>query len=161
MFSKGKSEKAKPGAKAGARSGAKAGTRSVPSLIGADLRIAGDLVSDGDTQIDGSIEGDIRCRQLTIGETAMVKGEILADSVTIAGRVTGQIRARAVKLTRTAQVRGDVYHESLAIEPGAHIEGRCERVESGQSPSETTFAVAASDEAPATRGLGAKPATSA
>src|SRR3546814_1266085 len=49
------------------RSTAKAG---VPSIISADLRITGNLKSDGDIQVDGHVEGDIDSATLTVGEGA-------------------------------------------------------------------------------------------
>jgi cytoskeletal protein CcmA (bactofilin family) len=102
---------------------------AAPSLISADLRIAGDLVSTGDIHVEGVVEGDIRSAMLTIGEGAEVRGAIVADSVRICGAVVGQIQAHRVELTRTAKVTGDIMHELLSIESGAFIEGHCRRVE--------------------------------
>src|SRR3546814_11413014 len=59
------------------RSTAKAG---VPSIISADLRITGNLKSDGDIQVDGHVEGDIDSATLTVGEGAHVKGHISCES---------------------------------------------------------------------------------
>jgi hypothetical protein len=42
----------------------------VPSIISASLRIVGDLVSEGDVQVDGIIEGDVNARSLTVSEGA-------------------------------------------------------------------------------------------
>ncbi len=47
---------------------------SPPSIISADLKIVGDLSSDGEIQVDGTIEGDIRTKSLLVGETADIKG---------------------------------------------------------------------------------------
>ncbi len=99
-----------------------------PSLISADMRLIGDLVSQGEVQIDGAVEGDIRAKSLLVGETADIKGEILADQVRVHGRINGQIKARSVHLAATAHVAGDVLHESLSIETGAFIEGNCKRM---------------------------------
>ena len=53
-----------------------------------------------------------------------VTGAIHADAVEIRGRVTGVICARRVKLWATARVDGDISHTELAVEAGAHFEGR-------------------------------------
>jgi len=90
--------------------------------------MVGDLHSDGEIQIDGGIEGDIRCMSLLIGETADIRGEIVADSVVVHGRLTGQIKAKAVNLAATAHVIGDILHEDLSIETGAFLEGHCKRI---------------------------------
>lgn len=107
---------------------AEASHRGVPSIISADLTITGDLVSSGEIQVDGTIEGDIRCKALVIGVDGAVTGEVEADSVRLHGKVTGQLRAKTVFLAATAHMIGDITHESLAIEPGAFMEGHCRRM---------------------------------
>lgn len=98
---------------------------TVPSIISADLRITGNLESDGDIQIDGTVDGDIRSGRITVSETAVVKGALEAETVRISGKVTGQIKARQVTLLKSAKVVADVMQESIAVEPGASFEGNC------------------------------------
>ncbi len=102
--------------------------KSVPSIISADLKITGDLVSAGEIQIDGTVEGDIECSALIIGVNGSVSGEINAQSVRLHGKVDGVIRAKTVYLAATAHMVGDITHESLAIDPGAFMEGHCGRM---------------------------------
>ena len=97
----------------------------VPSLIGVDIQIIGDLISSGEIQIDGTVEGDVRTRNLTVGEKGIVRGMIFADRARIRGHIQGEINAKSVFLSKTATVQGDILHESLAIEAGAYIDGRC------------------------------------
>ena len=104
-------------------------TRSAPSVLSSDLTIKGDLQTAGDVQIEGNIEGDIRARQLTIGESATVRGEVLADEVIVNGRVIGRLRGVKVRLSSTARVEGDIIHKTIAIESGAHFEGSVQRQE--------------------------------
>ena len=101
---------------------------SPPSIISVDLRIVGDMTSDGEIQIDGAVDGDIRTKTLLVGDTAHIKGEIVADTVNVHGTVTGQIKSRSVILAKTAHVIGDILHEDLAIETGAFLEGHCKRM---------------------------------
>lgn len=109
--------------------------RSVPSIISADLSITGDLVSRGEIQVDGTIEGDIECRSLVIGVNGSVTGEVTADDVRIHGSVSGTVRAKQVYLAATAHMVGDIAHESLAIEPGAFMEGHCRRMQDVKTPT--------------------------
>ena len=127
MFSKASSQ-GKPGSGAAnigsGVDGARPTPRSAaPSIISSDLKILGDLISAGDLQVDGIVEGDIQSRSLTIGEGAVVNGNVLAETTRVCGQVTGQIKASTVTLDRTAKVVGDVIHQILAIEPGAFLEG--------------------------------------
>jgi cytoskeletal protein CcmA (bactofilin family) len=103
----------------------RAGRSTAPSIISADLTVTGTLVSNGDIQIDGVVEGDVRSVGLVIGEKAQINGEILADDITVRGRVIGRIRARKVQLSATSHVEGDILHEAFAVEAGAFFEGNC------------------------------------
>ncbi|TDL84167.1 polymer-forming cytoskeletal protein [Palleronia sediminis] len=97
------------------------------SILSTDLVIKGNIKTTGDIQIEGNIEGDIRAHLLTIGESATVKGEVMADDVVINGRIVGRVRGLKVRLTATARVEGDIIHKTIAIESGAHFEGSVAR----------------------------------
>lgn len=99
--------------------------KQVPSIISASLRIVGNLVSAGDVQVDGIVDGDVKSRVLTISHGAAVNGSIEADNVYIQGEVHGQITAENVVLGASARVVGDVVHRDLVIESGAFLEGHC------------------------------------
>jgi cytoskeletal protein CcmA (bactofilin family) len=94
------------------------------SLIGENVSLQGDLASDGDVHLDGVLRGDMRVRELTIGESGVVEGSIEAETVEIRGKVVGSVTAKTVRLFSTARVEGDITHGQLAIEAGAHFEGR-------------------------------------
>ncbi len=98
---------------------------STPSILSADLVITGSLKTQGEVQLDGKVEGDIRAKSLTIGEKAIVKGEILAEAITVRGKVIGKLRARQIQLAATAHVEGDIVHSTLSMENGAYFEGQC------------------------------------
>lgn len=97
--------------------------RMVPSIVSADLKIIGDLESSGEVQIDGEVSGDIRAKVLLVGESATIRGEVLAETVRVHGNVYGQIKAKFVNLAKTAHVVGDILHENLSIQEGAFLEG--------------------------------------
>lgn len=97
------------------------------SILSSDLLITGNLKTTGDIQIEGQVDGDIRAHLLTVGESATVKGEIVADDVVVNGRVIGRVRGLKVRLTSTARVEGDIIHKTIAIESGAHFEGSVQR----------------------------------
>ncbi len=104
-------------------------TKSKPaaSVLAADLTITGNIKTTGDVVIEGIVDGDIRAHLLTVGETATIRGEIVADDIVINGRVIGRVRGLKVRLTSSAQVEGDIIHKTIAIESGAHFEGSVQR----------------------------------
>ncbi|MEW9918566.1 polymer-forming cytoskeletal protein [Marimonas sp. MJW-29] len=104
------------------------------SLLSADLHVTGNMKTTGDIQVEGTVEGDIRAHLLTIGESATIKGEVVADDVVINGRIVGRVRGLKVRLTSTARVEGDIIHKTIAIESGAHFEGSVQRQDDPLNP---------------------------
>jgi len=104
------------------------------SLIGADVRIVGNITTEGEIQIDGQLEGDIACHRLLIGESGRVTGEITAETIQVHGEVVGKITAGAVVIARAARIAGDIIHDSIEIEAGAQLEGRLVRKPDAAAP---------------------------
>ena len=107
----------------------KTGKSNVPSIISGNLTITGNMKTNGDIQIDGTVDGDVHSKQITLGESGVVNGSIIADLARISGTVNGAITARVVELGRSAKITGDINHYSLAIEPGAYIQGQLTHVD--------------------------------
>ena len=108
---------------------AKGSSKMVPSIIGEDLTVTGNIISKGEVQVEGEIQGDIHCTSLVIGDKAQITGGVVAEDVVVRGRVVGSIRGVRVTLQTSSHVEGDVYHQSLAIEQGAFFEGKSRRSE--------------------------------
>jgi len=117
--------------------GGAAAAKSKPSasVLSSDLTVTGNLRTTGDVVIEGIVDGDIRAHLLTVGETATIRGEIVADDIVINGRVIGRVRGLKVRLTSTARVEGDIIHKTIAIESGAHFEGSVQRQDDPLSTS--------------------------
>ena len=118
------------------------------SVLSSDLTVVGNLRTTGDIQVEGTVEGDIRAHLLTVGETATIRGEIVADDIVVNGRVIGRVRGLKVRLTSTAKVEGDIIHKTIAIESGAHFEGSVQRqddpLSTGRPPVAPTSRIASS-----------------
>ena len=99
------------------------------SRIGSDLVILGNLVSKGEIQIDGEVQGDLHAANIVVGETARITGGIVADEVIVRGMVMGSIRGKRVVLQSSSKVEGDIFHSQLAIEQGAFFEGKSRRMD--------------------------------
>lgn len=107
----------------------KSGPDNVPSIISQATHIVGDITTDGEVQIDGKVEGNIRCHSLVIADTGEVSGKITSETVTIHGVLTGTVHGKSVHLASTARMVGDITHETLTIDAGAHMKGQCIPVE--------------------------------
>jgi cytoskeletal protein CcmA (bactofilin family) len=102
-------------------------SKMVPSIIGEDLTIIGNVSSKGEIQVDGEIQGDIHCGSLLLGDRSQVMGSVIAEDVVVRGKVIGSIRGLRVTLQAQSHVEGDIFHQSLAIEQGAYFEGKSRR----------------------------------
>ena len=56
-------------------------SKPAASILSQDLKVIGNIKTLGDIQVEGMVEGDIRAHLLTIGESATIKGEVVADDV--------------------------------------------------------------------------------
>ena len=107
----------------------KARTADLPSIIAAELKIIGNVASDGVIHVEGQVDGDIQCTELTIGAEGRVHGHVTAQTVHVLGTISGAIRAKTVLIASSAAVSGEVIHEKLTIERGAVVDGYYRPVE--------------------------------
>jgi cytoskeletal protein CcmA (bactofilin family) len=98
-----------------------AGTHSV---IDPWLLITGDLGGDGELQVDGKVNGNIRCARLVVGKAGAINGSVTADEVIVRGEVKGVIRANRVMLLDSARVESEIFHKTLTVEQGACFQGQ-------------------------------------
>jgi cytoskeletal protein CcmA (bactofilin family) len=99
-----------------------AGTQE-PTYIGKDARLQGNVYSDGEIHIDGTIEGSVQSHTCLVDLNGEVRGSLSAQYVVVRGRVLGPITATQVTIQKGAHVEGDVMHEGLSIEHGAFVMG--------------------------------------
>ena len=111
------------------------GSQAESSVISAGLKIVGNLQSEADVMISGTVEGDINSRSLTVSEGATVVGTIESTSVEVRGRVDGQVNASSVRVARGGHVNGDILYETLSIDEGAVVEGQLRRNQGGMGTS--------------------------
>ena len=65
------------------------------NVLNSDAEFKGTLRFSGELTFDGKLEGDITSEgALNLGDNAVVKGNINANSVVVRGKVTGNIIAR-------------------------------------------------------------------
>jgi len=97
------------------------------NLIGAGTIIKGDIKSNGDIRIDGTLIGSVNSKgKLVVGTTGSVEGEIVCQNADFSGIIKAQITvSELLSLKATAKLNGDVITNKLAIEPGALFSGSC------------------------------------
>lgn len=97
------------------------------TLISAGTTLKGDISSNGDLRIDGTIIGNISSNaKIVIGSSGVVEGDINGNQADIVGKVSGNIRAKdLIQLRGESEVTGNLYAGKLQIEPSATFNGQC------------------------------------
>jgi len=111
--------------------------RDSETIIGASVKIEGDLISQGDVIVEGSIHGTLKTeKNLRIGSGAVVHADIRAENAYIAGEVHGNIKIRErLEVTETAKIFSDVEAKSLTIAVGGILQGKCTMVKEEKTKS--------------------------
>lgn len=102
-------------------------TTTAINLIGAGTVITGDVNSNGDIRIDGTLTGNLKTAgKVVIGETGKVNGEIDCKNSEVLGEINGKIEVgELLSLKATSKITGDIITKKLAIEPGSKFTGNC------------------------------------
>ncbi|MCC6837649.1 MAG: polymer-forming cytoskeletal protein [Bacteroidia bacterium] len=97
------------------------------NIIGAGTVIEGDITTNGDMRIDGSLTGSINVKgKLVVGPSGMIEGEIICQNADISGAIKGKIGvAELLALKSSSKLTGDIITNKIAIEPGATFSGSC------------------------------------
>ncbi|MBU2652103.1 MAG: polymer-forming cytoskeletal protein [Bacteroidetes bacterium] len=95
--------------------------------IGSGTIIKGEIKSNGDFRIDGTLNGSIESKgKIVVGESGQVDGEITCQNAVISGKVKATIRVNELlELKSSASFTGEIVTNKLAIEPGAKFSGSC------------------------------------
>ena len=100
---------------------------AVLNVIGEGTTIKGDLISDGDLRIDGSVIGGITTKaKCVIGTSAKVTGNVDAKNCDISGRIDGDVKVSEILLIKSnGVINGDLRTSKLVVENGGEFNGSC------------------------------------
>jgi cytoskeletal protein CcmA (bactofilin family) len=97
------------------------------TLVSAGTTLKGDISSNSDLRIDGTIIGNINSSaKIVIGSTGIVEGDIIGNHADVVGKVSGNIRVKELlQLRGQSVVTGNLYAGKLQVEPSATFNGQC------------------------------------
>lgn len=108
---------------------AKAGERKVSerNIIGKNTKITGDIISEGDFRIDGTLEGTIKTDgRVIIGDSGLIKGKVECTNADVEGKFSGELLvSNTLTVKSSANINGDVVIGKLSVEPGAAFNATC------------------------------------
>lgn len=94
------------------------------NILASGTNMKGDIVSNEDFRIDGSVDGNISCQgKIIIGQSGVVNGNINCSNIEVFGTVEGNITSKEnLTLRATSKICGDMKMQTIEIEPGADID---------------------------------------
>jgi cytoskeletal protein CcmA (bactofilin family) len=100
------------------------------TTIGASLKITGEVTSQEDITIHGSVTGQIRMNNgtLLVAPKGHIDAAVHGLRVTIHGRLAGDVAAtERIELTPTADVTGTLTSKAIVLQDGAAFNGMIDR----------------------------------
>ncbi len=103
------------------------GTSSSINLIGAGTVIEGDIRSNGDIRIDGTVYGSVSSKaKVVIGTTGIIEGDVNSQNADVSGTIKGKTTiGELLFLKSTSKIIGDLVTGKLVVEVGASFTGSC------------------------------------
>ena len=97
------------------------------TLISAGTTLKGDISSNSDLRIDGTVIGNVHSSaRIVIGANGVIEGELSGNQADIIGKVSGNIRTKELlQLRGDCIVTGNLYAGKLQVEPSATFNGEC------------------------------------
>ena len=93
------------------------------SIIGEGIELSGEINTEGNIHIDGSMSGVIRANEVVIGPNGNFDGEIIADMLIINGTIKGKFTIKNLHLRAGGLLQGRAKYEILIVESGGKIQG--------------------------------------
>lgn len=97
------------------------------NIIANKTIIVGDIESEGDYRIDGTIEGSIKTSgRVIVGSQGVIKGNVECSNADIEGNFSGKLLvSELLSLKGSAVINGEVFINKLSVEPGAIFNASC------------------------------------
>jgi cytoskeletal protein CcmA (bactofilin family) len=111
------------------------------NLISNGTDITGDIKSNGDIRIDGTLKGNLITKgKVVIGQTGKVNGEVICKNSEVSGIVEGKISVnQLLNLKASSRIIGDITTSKLSVEPGAVFSGNCKMGDYDNNGGQTTL----------------------
>ena len=102
-------------------------SNNAASLISAGTTLKGDINSNADLRIDGTLIGNINSSaKVIIGANGVVEGDLQGQQADILGKVSGTVNVKELlQLKGSSVVNGNIKAGKLQVEPTATFNGEC------------------------------------
>ena len=115
------------------------GQHQTRSVIGADIRIKGEVTGGQDMLIEGRLEGRLSLTgcSVTVGKEGRVMADMSAAVIRIDGVVEGTLHGEGkILLSKTGRVKGKIVAPRVVLEEGSSIKGTVDMGENTKASAE-------------------------
>ena len=97
-------------------------------MLNSDVEIKGNLKFSGELTFDGKLDGEIQTDgTLNLGDSAVVNGNISAQTVVLRGKINGNVVAKdKIDIKAKTELIGDIRASKLSVEEGVTFVGKTE-----------------------------------
>ena len=93
-------------------------------IIGEEANITGTIKEKNEISVQGTVDGEIECKDLRVGKSGNLKGKIKAETLHIEGIVEGEVSIKALlKIKSTGSASGKMTYGSLHVDEGGKLIG--------------------------------------
>jgi len=98
------------------------------NVLNSDVEIKGNLKFAGELTFEGKLDGEINTDGLlNLGDSAVITGNINAQSVVVRGKINGNINAKEkIEIKAKTELFGDIRAAKLVVEEGVTFVGKTE-----------------------------------
>jgi cytoskeletal protein CcmA (bactofilin family) len=115
------------------------GEAAARNIIAFGTQIKGDIKSDGDFRIEGTLTGTVNAKgKIVIGETGIIDGELFCQNADLCGKVKGKLVVEELTILKaSSNFEGEITTNKISIEPGAVFTGTCTMTSQQEAVAET------------------------
>jgi cytoskeletal protein CcmA (bactofilin family) len=103
------------------------------AFFGEGVTFKGSITAPERIVVHGTVEGDLVARDLLVGPTGTIKGNVKVDQADIQGKILQNIEARVcLSLRKTGRIEGSAVYGDIEIEKGGVLAGEVSSIKGNE-----------------------------
>lgn len=108
-------------------------TENSCAFFGEGVTFKGSITAPERIVVHGTVEGDLVARDLLVGPTGTIKGNVKVDQADVQGKVLQNIEARVcLSLRKTGRIEGSAVYGDIEIEKGGVLAGEVSSIKGSE-----------------------------
>jgi len=105
------------------------------AFVGDGVTFKGSISVPQKLVIHGTVEGNVESRELFVGPTGVIKGNVRVDEADVQGKIFENIEAKTcLRLGKTGQIEGKAVYGEIEIEKGGVLSGEISSIDRTAKP---------------------------